>query len=598
MLSIRHTLLFLYFFLTSGGVAFANTSRIPVYLHFFDWFGAQVWNESTFVEPFDWSKIGTSLADRGTEKFYEQQFRYIKKLGVSDLAWEFNATRGGTLTYPPQAAVDAARIVGLGLAPVYDLEITLQVYSGSPNIRPELATPGAITATPETSKMICKDLSSFYTHVPTNLIGHDAKGSVPIFVFGFGFDDTHLDPALWNKFSDTLKLCMTRVAGPNFKFYWSATNHPMEEHLFQHDRNHFVPWQFVSDMPQSQFAPDSVTLNFGFDNLGVQRRDHLPRVIRVDPRYIEEAAWVAASTRPSLLFIYGWNEPFEGSFLFPSKTWGEMKGRLASYFIHKIQTELPALPKTLIIADDLDDLYTTRKGDWHLTLLREMLLYRMRLLAPQSDVILESQVTPEILHRYQAIIDLTSAKSASLVNEVIKAGDDGARLLVFDPLAHVGPDSYATQFFSTLMRNSINAEVNLGNGTVFVRDDSYSGEICSECKIVLEAHYKSIKLPLVIAKGRMTMVNSYSNDDKIMTAAFAAFYDHPMGTSLLYGEGLKSQRLEISPNGTVQENHLSRGSVDELIPMPPGSDWDRLPPEVSSKFVDFLYNINPTSGDQ
>ena len=92
------------------------------------------------------------------------------------------------------------------------------------------------------------------------------------------------------------------------------------------------------------------------------------------------------------------------------------------------------------------------------------------------------------------------------------------------------------------------------------------------------------------------MVNSYANDDTIMTAAFTAFYGRPMRRSLLYGEGFKSQRLEMSPSGVVRENHLSRGSVDGLIPMPENSRWDQLPPDVNKKYFDFLFSKADEAG--
>jgi len=87
-----------------------------------------------------------------------------------------------------------------------------------------------------------------------------------------------------------------------------------------------------------------VTWNFGFDNLGVFRRDGLLRVVRLDRRYLEEMGWLAGATEPALVFIYSWNEPFEGSFLVPSMKWDDTKARLAKHYIQRLKQGAHPLP--------------------------------------------------------------------------------------------------------------------------------------------------------------------------------------------------------------------------------------------------------------
>jgi len=197
------------------------------------------------------------------------------------------------------------------------------------------------------------------------------------------------------------------------KYYWTTINERFQEHLFLHHSDHFVPFHFVLDTPQSQYGHESVTWNFGFDNLPVQIRDSLQRVVRLDKRYLYEMGWLVGNTDPSAVFIYGWNEPCEGSLLLPTQKWSDTKAKLAQHFIEKLSApHTPALPRTLLIVDDLSRDYTGVADDWHIQVQRSLLHYQMRRFAPQSDVCMSHVVTEELLASYDLIIDLSTFKSA------------------------------------------------------------------------------------------------------------------------------------------------------------------------------------------
>jgi hypothetical protein len=198
--------------ITLSGTAFASSQR-PVFLHFFDWFKHPAWLEKTFVDPPDWSAIGTSLAERDTRSFYEKQFRYIGHIGVDSLAWEYSAQVGGPMTSPSPVAIAALQESGLRIAPMYDLEISLQVYQHRAKPRPEMATPGLIAANRATTDMICRDLAEFYQRIPASLVGTDENGNTIAFVFGFGFNDDDVGVATWDSFADRLDACLTLVMG-------------------------------------------------------------------------------------------------------------------------------------------------------------------------------------------------------------------------------------------------------------------------------------------------------------------------------------------------------------------------------------------------
>jgi hypothetical protein len=569
--------------------------NLPIFVHFFDWFRASTWNEAEFVEPMNWEAVGTSLDAYGTTEFFQRQFEYIRRLGIDNIAWQFNGQLGAGTTVPPPTALQALRNTALRIAPVYDLELTFQARANTKDPKPEFASAEAISDSVETSDMICNDLASFYRTIPRDLISRDLGGNVVIFAFGIGFNDANPDPVRWTAFVDRLKSKMTPIVGPAFKFYWSATNHLFQEHLFLKHRAHFAPWHFVLDMPQSQFSRDSVTWNFGFDNLYVRQHYGMQRVVRVDPAYVEEPAWLAAAADPSLLFIYGWNEPFESSFLFPSIHRGDLKARLAKHYISVLQSgSVPRLPKVLLIVDDLDEQYRSRGGDWHLQLLRDMLLYRMRLFAPQADVAIAEEVTDSGLWSYEGVIDVTSRKTKRLV-DLINSHAHRLRLMLFDPVAPFAAESYRDRFFSNISYHALNCEVSIlgSSGSVYIRDDTHGGTVSRTCKVLLWAQPSSgERLPLVIENRNSVFVNSYSNNDEVMATGFAAFYGRPMGRSILYGEGVASRRLEQSPDGAVTYNRLSRHSVNLRLPMPEDAEWFRLPPDLSDQHFRFVFGLD------
>jgi hypothetical protein len=566
----------------------------PAFLVFFDWFSMPVWNEAEFPDRFDWLPLGTCLEERGTTDFYFKQFEYIRRIGIDNVAWEFSKLgphRPEPYSYPPASAVEALQRSGMKIAPHYDLELSFQVYDQAGG-RPEIVSTGRIKPDLETVELWSRDLRVFYERIAPEVIARDRNGDIVIFVFGYGFSDDNPDPSRWSRFAEALIARTTHLLGSKFKFYLTCTNHRFQEHLFLHHRRHFTPYNFVLDTPQSQFGHDSVTWNFGFDNLYVLQHYKTMRVVRLDPRYVEEPAWLAAAADPALIFIYSWNEPFEGSFLFPSVQWGETKARLAAHYLAALKDAPPErLPRVLLVVDDLAQAFGPRQDDWHLELLREMLLYRLRLFAPQADVVIPPEIDDALLDRYDGIIDLTSEKEPRVV-AMIRARRDRQRTMLFEPLAQHDGAGYSDAFFRTTRYAPINASVAIDGSaqTVFVRDDVLDGEPHPHCTVHLWAlAADGHRLPLVITDGASVLVNSYGNSDEVMRVAFEQFYGRPMGTSILYGEGHASQRLEQTADGAITYNRLLRHSVNERWPIPPWANWRRLPPRTDPVHAEFIF---------
>ena len=579
-------------------ISLAAAATPPVFVHFFDWFQTSNWHEDDFVDPLDWAKIGITGTDRSSEAFYEKQFRRIRSLGVDAIAWEFHKDRtrnpklGALPTNPSKEALAALRRSGLKIAPFYDLEISLKVKTEQLGT-PTLTNQNAIHPDDATADFMAGELKLFFEVVPRDLLAHDKKGRLVVFVFGYGFDDTNPDPAKWSSFAEGLVARTSRAAGAAPTFYWTAANSAFAGHLFSHHREHFVPFHFVLDTPQSQYSHDSVTWNFGFDNLGVQHQYKLLRVIRLDPRYVEEMGWLAGAADPSLVFIYSWNEPFEGSMLLPTKHWGDTKARLAKELIARLRSKRDApMPRTLLIIDDLDELWTSRKGDWHLALESDLLLYPMRRFAPQADVRLAREVTADAIARYDVVIDLSTRKPPQLC-DLLLAAMPTRRVMIFDPLRSENGRLRAP-FEARSERLAINGEIPVigSDRKLFARDDVYGAAPCQLCGVKLSARVGSREVPLVLTHGDDVLVNAFPGNEDVLRAAFEALYDRPMRKSILYGEAMSSQRLEIAPDGKVVYNHLSRWSVNGHWAIPPDIDWLKPPQEVAPEHLRFVFGLD------
>ena len=98
-------------------------------------------------------------------------------------------------------------------------------------------------------------------------------------------------------------------------------------------------------------------------------------------------------------------------------------------------------------------------------------------------------------------------------------------------------------------------------------------------------------VPLVVTRGDDVWVNAYDADERVLTPAFEAFYQRPMNTSILYGEGLASQRLEVDPvTQNVTYNRLRRYSVNGHWAIPETVNWMHMPPELGEEHRQFIFH--------
>lgn len=561
-----------------------------VFIQFFDWFHENQWKEDEFVDPIDWERIGIYNDDRESKEFYYKMFSYIKSMGVDALAWEYHPRKGEKPLWPSENAIEALRESGLKIACFYDLEIALKVRYDDKLIA-TLSNSARIKASPETIKAIVADLKEFYEHVPSDLLAYDKDGMQVIYVFGYDFDDSNIDISKWDYFGETLLDETKEYAGSETRFYWTCKNSVFEEHLFQHFDDRFVPFQFVLDNPQSQFSNASVTWNLGFDNLGVQERDKLQRVIRLDQRYIEEMGWLAKASNASALFIYSWNEPFEGSMAIPTEYWGDTKAKLVKEFIDRLKYgDDEPLRDVALIVDDFDD-YLQGNIDWHYELEREMLLYSFRRFLPQADVFINSEIMGPELDGYLSVVDLSFDKNPEL-DLYLNNQLDNKQIVYFDPKAAYVKSSFTSNFIDELTYLSINDEVPLYNSknNLFVRDDVAIGKKTNGTVSLCDIIYKDERIPIVLKNSDDLWICSYGNNEYVFKVLFEDFYQQGMSISVMYGEGLNSQRLEIEPSTfEIKKNTLQRYSVNQHWNIPDGIKWNVMPKDIDEEYYSFVF---------
>lgn len=567
-----------------------------VFMQFFDWFLEDSWVENDFSDKLQWSALGIDDNDRQSEAFYYKQFEYIKSLGVDALAWEYHPRRGDTPLYPNTNAVSALEKAGLKIAPFFDYEVALKSMNYDEQVVATLSNKGMIRPDLNTSNYIVEQLKDFYKHIPQNLWAYDGKSRTVIYVFGYDFNDTS-NPDMWNYFAETLSKNMAEYLGNEPVFYWTYKNSPFAEHLFLKHREHFIPFQFVLDTPQGQFGHDSVTWNVGFDNLDVQIRDGLKRVIRLDERYIKEMGWLASATQPSAVFIYGWNEPFEGSIVMPTERWGDTKAKLVKHFIERLKNKNEKkLKKVLLIVDDLDNYYMQENKDWHYVIEREMLLYSMRRFIPQSDVYMTTEISEELLDQYQCIVDISVDKNIQQREWLLERMNE-KQIMYFDPKALFADTTLINYFADPGDSMTINGDVQLlgsflkPTSNFFVRDDIAEIEkLQKNSQCMLEAVVNGSKIPVIISNKDDIFVNAYNTSEDILVAAFEAFYGVEMKKSILYGEGYASQRLEIEElDGKPKKNTMERYSINQYWELPEDVLWNTMPLYIDEKYRDFVF---------
>ena len=129
-------------------------------------------------------------------------------------------------------------------------------------------------------------------------------------------------------------------------------------------------------------------------------------------------------------------------------------------------------------------------------------------------------------------------------------------------------------------------------------DDVNYARPCGGCGVKLTAEIRedllfTLTVPRVVTRGDDVWVNAYTADERVLPPTFQTFYGRPMNISIMSGEGLASQCLEVDPKTKkVTYNRLTRNSVDGHWALPKDINWFRMPPGLGAEHYKFIFGMD------
>ena len=531
-------------------------------VHFFDWWRDANLPTKYFTHELSWDRIGITPSQIGTAAYYDANFRHIRDLGVDGVIWEWY---DGANLDPTPTVLDSLRRHDLKIGIFYDWEL---LHAGGQAV----LSDRAYIAPDETSlKKIADEVIAFYKAIPRDLWLYDANGRLPIFVYAYGFPEHLTNTAAWTWFFTELPRRVESSLDADVIFDWSVAYLPpsqVQEFAFERWPETYAPFNFVVDLPQSQFGHHVVTWNFIFDNRGVAARDGLPRVIRDDNRYLEETAWLATHTQPSLVFIYSWNEFWEGSHLFPDDTYGWKRYNLARAQLADIaDSRADDLPHALIIIDPADAHRSGTNGLFE----NQRILVRnfLRRYVPQATVITPANATAAKLANYDLIVSLTTDRRVDPVLEALPA-----RVQIVYWNATDLTTTFAHRFVERVEadrpigRRAILDSTNTPIAdSLLAEGDVWCVKLSADAVASLHFDDNGTPYPLVAQSDNDHWINIYGPTEAALETVFSAVYGRTLEAAITFALGGRIQRLEIYPDGRVIQNTFSAPAVFRHDPL-------------------------------
>lgn len=388
--------------------------------HFFDWYkvtadrsydtAAREWTYSPA-----WARYGIRTEEIGnTQHYYATQMRMIRKAGFDGIHYEWYGQR------PSDEFMAAIRETHMPVALFYDVEIGGQAKY-------------LVVPTEQFAAKLADDVGSFYDRIPRCLWLRQGDGALPVILYCYRFDTSANDPAAWDRFYRSLLSGLKKRVGSSVHIYWTDSGSMQGMYAYQHFPE-ISSYTFGWWGGQTQVGARAVTLIAGYDDGGSTVQGRTTRTMANDVRFLEENVAMARMCRPPLVFHYGWNEFLEGEHIMPDTTWGDWRLRALASIVSDLKkpTPQPALPRTLILADDLLPAYA-RKGDLAYESERA-LLGDYRYLFPRADVALGSTVTPAELRKYQVVVALDRDRTPEQERNLVTLARSGqTRVVVFAP---------------------------------------------------------------------------------------------------------------------------------------------------------------------
>lgn len=522
-------------------------------VQFFDWWHHDYVPSEFFTHGLSWERIGITREQVGSPAYYDANFRLIRDLGVDGVMWEWYRT-GDSLT-PTRTVLDSLRRHDLKIGLFYDWEV---LHSGGQAV---LSDSAYIAADEASVSKIADEVIAFYRDIPRDMWLYDADGQLPVIVYAYGFPDTLDDTEAWTWFFTELVRRVEAALAVDVIFDWSASSR-VHELAFERWPDDYAPFNFVVDTPQWQFGRHVVTWNYIFDNRGVAARDGLLRVVRDDNRYLQETAWLAAHTQPSLVFIYSWNEFWEGSHLFPDDTYQWRRYELARAQLAELaETRSDDLPRAVIIGDAVDAYPAGASGLFESQRLH--IRHTLPRYVPQADYITPERATADVLAGYDLVVSLTTDRA---VDATLDALPDEVQIVYWN----------ATDLTTALAPRFAQAAREVrpeGHVKILDQDGQATGETISlsrdawlatpsdDGEVALAFEYEDASYPLVVRVGNDHWINVYGPSEAALVAAFEVIYGRELKPAITFAQGDRSQRLEIYPDGRVVHNTFSAPAV-------------------------------------
>ena len=537
-------------------------------VHFFDWWEPGPVPALNPTHGVTWERIGITGEQVGSAAYYDANFQLIQELGVDGVFWQWADREDLT---PATVALDSLRRHDLKIGLFYDWE--LEHVSG----RPVLSDEPYIAADEDSVSKIADEVIDFYQRIPEDLWLYDAHGRLPVIVYAFGFPEVLEDVDVWTWFFTELVRRVETALEVDVIFDWSAETR-VQALAFERWPDDYAPFNFVLDAPQWQFGHHIVTWNYIFDNLGVALNHGLLRVVRDDIRYIQETAWLAAHTNPSLVFIYSWNEFWEGSHLFPDDTYGWRRYELAQAQLTQLaETRADDLPRAMIIGDAADAYPQGTNG--FLETQRHLLRHLLRRYVPQGDFRTPESLTVDALAGYDLIVSLTTDRS---VDSVLAELPESVQIVYWN--ANDLSTEMARRFAQVADEERPAGEFNLlgddgaaTDETITVGHDVWLATPAAGAETALAFEFEGESYPLVVRAGNDHWINVYRPTEAAMVAAFETVYGRELEFAITFAHGERIQRLEIYPDGRVVQNTFSAPAVylHEPLAVP---DFEPEPP--------------------
>ncbi len=531
-------------------------------VHFFDWWRRDYLPSEFFTHGLTWERIGITREQVGSSAYYDANFRLIRDLGVDGVIWEWYD--GWNLT-PSGTVLDSLRRHDLKIGLFYDWEL---LHAGGQAV---LSDRAYIAADEPSLSKIAEEVIAFYQGIPPDLWLYDSDGRLPVVVYSYGFPEALTDTAAWTWFFTELARRVEAALRVDVIFDWSVAYLPpsqVQELAFERWPDDFAPFNFVVDIPQSQYGHHVVTWNYIFDNRGVAARDGIPRVIRDHNRYLQETAWLAAHTSPSLVFIYSWNEFWEGSHLFPDDTYEWRRYELARAQLAELaEKRADDLPRAVIIADPADSYPAGENGLFESQ--RLLVRHFLRRYAPQADFITAARATEAELAAYDLVISLTTDRA---VDPALAALSESTQVVYWN--ANDLTTGFAQRFVQTVEParpvgkfQILDRDGQPIDDSITANGDVWRATLAVGASAALQFDDNGRAYPLVVRSGNDHWINIYHPTDAALAAAFEAVYGRELEPAITFALGGRIQRLEVYPDGRVVQNTFSAPAVFRHEPL-------------------------------